>query len=158
MTRFRLYLAALLAPLVLPLAVLILSIIGRNSIGETVTSVVLFAPIAYLVAGFIGVPTLVVLRAFEITSLRAFLTVAAIIGLFAGVLFYLIFYSAVPGNALGTVSYFAFWIITWVLTALIFWFIRYGFVLRVATAKPNKSLDASGGGAFRNLIRPAMLD
>jgi len=23
---------------------------------------------------------------------------------------------------------------------------------------PNKSLDASGGGAFLNLIRPAMLD
>ncbi len=29
---------------------------------------------------------------------------------------------------------------------------------RLAIAMSNKSLDASGGGAFRNLIRPAVLD
>jgi hypothetical protein len=30
--------------------------------------------------------------------------------------------------------------------------------LKMLTAQSNKSLDASGGGVFRNLNRPAMLE
>jgi hypothetical protein len=31
-------------------------------------------------------------------------------------------------------------------------------IYTMMTARHNKSLDASGGGVFLNLIRPAMLD
>ncbi len=135
MNRFRLYLAALLSPLVLPIAVLILSLIGHNSIGETYTTVVLSTPIAYLVAGFVALPALVALHAFHIINLRAYLTVGAVIGLFTGLLLYLIFYSDVAPNLIATLGYLAFWMATCVVSALMFWLIRYGFTLRASTSE-----------------------
>ena len=135
MNRLRLYLAALLSPLVLPIAVLILSLIGHNSIGETYTSVVLFIAIAYLVAGFVALPALVVLRAFQIINLRAYLTVGAVIGLLTGLLLYLIFYSDAAPNEIVTLGYLGFWMTTCVVSALIFWLIRYGFTLRAPTGE-----------------------
>jgi hypothetical protein len=149
MNRFRFYLATLLSPVVLPIAVLILSLIGHNFMRETHTSFVRFMTVVYLVAGFVAMPVLIAFRAFQITNLRRYLTVGAVFGLLTGLLLYLIFYSDAAPNQIATLGYLAFWIITCVVSALMSWLIRYGFTLRAPTAKSNKSLDRSAGRVFR---------
>jgi hypothetical protein len=137
MNRTRLYVAGLIAPLVLPLTMIIVSRIEGVSIGEIYSAVaLLFIPAAYIAAGFIGLPLLLILRACQITSVFVHLTAYGAVGVVVAITVHWIFDSERLFNPpMAGIGYIALWTATFALSALVFWLIYYGFRLRIPTSE-----------------------
>jgi len=120
MNNGRLFLAALVAPLVLPSVLVVHSMYQGVPIGEIQLSLLFFLPFSYLASAIFGVPMFWFYKALGWRHVVAYVLGGALVGALAGSLLWWWW------GAGATRHYFVFCPAVWALSALAFWLVLYG--------------------------------